>query len=97
MDEAKARISIIEHFADLEDPRIALKTEHKLIDVVVIAICAVICGADKWTQIEELGRTKQNWFRKFLELITVSGCIVTIDAMGCQRKKDSREDSRPRW
>lgn len=61
-------ITIIESFSELTEPRILKKTEHKLIDIIVIAICAVICGADKWTQIEEYGKTNQAWFKKFLEL-----------------------------
>jgi DDE_Tnp_1-associated len=64
----KNLITIQKHFSPLEDPRILLKTSHKLIDVIVIAICAVICGADTWTQIEEFGRTRMDWFRGFLEL-----------------------------
>lgn len=64
----KPFISISTYFSSLEDPRILLKTSHKLIDVVVISICAVICGADAWTQIEEFGKTRYNWFKGFLEL-----------------------------
>lgn len=61
-------ISIEKYFESLEDPRILLKNSHKLIDIIVIAICAVICGADTWTQIEEFGKTRQDWFKGFLEL-----------------------------
>ncbi|MGD9109234.1 MAG: ISAs1 family transposase [Gammaproteobacteria bacterium] len=62
------KISIIKCFADLSDPRMLKKTEHKLIDIIVVAICAVICGADKWTQIEEYGQINHEWFKRFLEL-----------------------------
>lgn len=62
------KVSIIKCFSDLSDPRILKKTDHKLIDIVVIAICAVICGADKWTQLEEYGKTNHKWFKKFLDL-----------------------------
>lgn len=62
------KVSIIKCFSGLSDPRIVKKTDHKLIDVIVIAICAVICGADKWTQIEEYGQSNHKWFKKFLEL-----------------------------
>lgn len=60
--------SILEHFSNLPDPRVQLKTRHKLIDIVVITICGVICGADCWTEIADYGRIKQQWFKKFLEL-----------------------------
>lgn len=61
-------VSIVEHFTDLEDPRIDRTKRHKLIDIIVIAICAVICGADSWVEIAEYGRAKLGWFRTFLEL-----------------------------
>ena len=41
--------SLTEHFALLEDPRAEHLTDHKLIDIIMIAICAVICGAESWT------------------------------------------------
>lgn len=61
-------ISIAKHFEPLKDPRMLLKTDHQLIDIIVISICAVIAGADKWTQIEEFAQTHEEWFKKFLEL-----------------------------
>jgi len=62
------RVSVIECFADLPDPRIDRNKEHKLIDIIVIAICAVIAGCEACTQIAEYGRRKESWLRKFLEL-----------------------------
>jgi predicted transposase YbfD/YdcC len=41
---------------------------HKLIDILVIAVCATICGAETWTEMEEFGEAKESWFRQFLEL-----------------------------
>lgn len=61
-------ISLQEAFASIEDPRIDRTREHKLIDILMIAVCAVISGAEGFTQIEEFGRSKQEWFRSFLEL-----------------------------
>jgi predicted transposase YbfD/YdcC len=61
--------SIIEHFSILPDPRVHVKkNEHKLIDIIVIAVCAVISAADNWTEIEEYGNAKKDWFATFLEL-----------------------------
>ena len=59
--------TIIEHFSELADPR-RYNRRHLLIDIVVIAICAVICGADDWVAVEEFGGAKQDWFAEFLEL-----------------------------
>jgi predicted transposase YbfD/YdcC len=60
--------TILEHFGKLSDPRVRLKTQHKLIDIVVITICGVICGADSWTEIANYGEIKRKWFEDFLEL-----------------------------
>jgi predicted transposase YbfD/YdcC len=64
----KPTVSISDHFADLEDPRIDRTKLHKLFDIITDAICAVICGADSWVEIEEFGNAKIDWFRTFLEL-----------------------------
>lgn len=64
-----AAAGIIEHFSTLPDPRIHVnKNEHKLIDIIVIAVCAVICGADNRTETEEYGNAKKDWFATFPEL-----------------------------
>jgi predicted transposase YbfD/YdcC len=55
-------------FADLTDPRTDHTLRHKLIDIVTIAILAVICGAEGWTDMEAFGKAKESWLRKFLEL-----------------------------
>ncbi len=55
-------------FADLEDPRMDRTKEHCLLDIVAIALCAVICGADSWVAVEEFGKAKQTWLRTFLAL-----------------------------
>lgn len=60
-------ISIETHFGELSDPRHHNK-KHKLIDIMTIAICATICGADTFKQIEDFGTAKIKWFKKFLEL-----------------------------
>jgi hypothetical protein len=64
----KPKITIADHFGQMEDPRIERTKQHKLIDIITIAICAVICGADTWVAIETYGRAKYEWLKKFLEL-----------------------------
>ena len=63
-----SHFTLQEHFAALPDPRMERTKRHHLLDLLVIAICAVICGADSWVAIEEWGRTKTAWLRTFLEL-----------------------------
>lgn len=60
--------SLAEHFAELEDPRAEHLTDHKLLDIIMIAICAVICGAESWTDVELFGNERLEWLKKFLEL-----------------------------
>jgi predicted transposase YbfD/YdcC len=60
--------SLEECFGDLPDPRVAGRCEHKLLDIIIIAVCGVLCGADSWVGIETVGRAKESWFREFLEL-----------------------------
>ncbi len=60
--------TIAEHFADLPDPRIERTRLHNLIDILTIALCAVIAGADSFADIETYGKAKEAWLRTFLEL-----------------------------
>lgn len=61
--------SIQAHFSTLPDPRRDdSRTHHKLPDMIVIAICAVICGADSWVSVESFGHAKFNYLSRFLEL-----------------------------
>jgi predicted transposase YbfD/YdcC len=62
-------LSLTTVFADLPDPRIETANKlHKLTDILVIATCAVIAGAEGWEDIAECGRSKEDFFRRFLEL-----------------------------
>jgi predicted transposase YbfD/YdcC len=61
-------LSLAHHFADLTDPRIDRSRLHELLDIVTIAICAVIAGADTWDDIEDFGKAKHDWLKTFLDL-----------------------------
>lgn len=62
-----AAASLKKHFDELTDPRRREPT-YPLINIVVIAVCAVICGADDFVAIARWGRTKRDWLAKFLDL-----------------------------
>jgi predicted transposase YbfD/YdcC len=66
--ESQSPQTLIEHFSNIDDPRIDRSKLHKLIDILVIAICATICGADGWEDFELFGNCKLDWFKSFLEL-----------------------------
>jgi predicted transposase YbfD/YdcC len=59
---------IRDHFAALTDPRCDRAKQHQLLDIVTIALCAVICGAEGWTDVEAFGQAKRPWLRTFLAL-----------------------------
>jgi predicted transposase YbfD/YdcC len=59
---------ILSHFDELTDPRMDRTKLHPLTDLVAIALCATICGAAGWADVERFGRMKADWFAKFLEL-----------------------------
>ena len=67
MCDTKA-LSIQEHFESLPDPRIDRQKRHNLIEIITITLCGALCGAEAWTHVEEFGKTKEDWFRTFLEL-----------------------------
>lgn len=67
-DPEMARASLIEVFGNIQDPRLNRKKRHDLVDIMVITICAVICGAEHWTEVEDFGHCKIRWFSSFLEL-----------------------------
>ena len=60
--------SIKKHFSKVPDPRLNRTKKHELIDIILIAICAVICGADSWVEVEIFGKSKIEWLKTFLEL-----------------------------
>jgi predicted transposase YbfD/YdcC len=83
--------SIIEHFSILRDPRIERHKKHKLVDIIVLAICAVLSGAEGWEAIEEYGYTKLEWLRKFIPLEngvpthdTIARVLSRVSAKGLQ-------------
>jgi predicted transposase YbfD/YdcC len=60
--------ALLRLFEEVDDPRMERCKLHRLSDILFITLCAVICGADEWTEIELFGRAKFDWLRTFLEL-----------------------------
>lgn len=82
---------LLEHFKDLEDPRAEHLLEHQLLDIIGLTICAVICGADSWVDIEHYGKAKQAWLSGFLALPngipshdTIARLFAALDPSGLQ-------------
>lgn len=68
--EAFPAASLCDHVAALKDPRVDRTKQHHVLDLLTIAICAIICGADGWVEIEAFGNANLPWFRTFLDLAT---------------------------
>ncbi len=64
----KPLTSINECFGDIDDPRVEGRCDYPLIEVITIAICAVIAGANGWTDVETFGKSKEAWLKQFLKL-----------------------------
>lgn len=62
------KLSLVAHFAVIIDPRVERTKDHKLVDVLVIAICTLLCGGESFYDMEEFGDAKFEWFKTFLEL-----------------------------
>jgi predicted transposase YbfD/YdcC len=59
--------TISDHFGAIEDPR-KYNIQHELVDIITIAICAIICGAENWVDVEQYGKSKYDWLRQFIRL-----------------------------
>jgi len=68
-DKSKlARTSLVAHFARVPDPRINRRREHDLIDILVIAVCTLLCAGETFNDMEDFGKAKRDWFSTFLKL-----------------------------
>jgi predicted transposase YbfD/YdcC len=68
MQDTHPKLSLIQHFKNLPDPRINRSKEHELIDVLTIAICTLLCAGESFNDMEDFGKAKEDWFRTFLTL-----------------------------
>ena len=57
----RPKYRLVEHFTEIDDPRIERTKRHKLIDILTIAILGVICGADGWAGMESFSKAKHQW------------------------------------
>ena len=61
-------LNLLTHFQALPDPRTARTPEHPLNDILVIAVCTLICGGEGFNDMEDFGQAKHDWFKTFLQL-----------------------------
>jgi predicted transposase YbfD/YdcC len=68
MQNSHPQCSLIEHFRTLTDPRVERTKQHDLLDILVIAICTLLCGGESFNDREDFGHAKRAWFATFLKL-----------------------------
>ena len=66
-------------FSSLKDPRIYRTKLHNLLDIILLSICAVLCGAETWIDIAEFGQARQDWLKTFMQL---PNAIPSHDTIG---------------
>jgi predicted transposase YbfD/YdcC len=66
--EKNSRIDLMFHLSQLEDPRSGENTRHKFVEILFISVCAIISGCECWTEFEDYGNAKKEWFKSFLQL-----------------------------
>jgi len=89
--------TIGKHFADLEDPRVDRTKLHPLLDIITVAICAVICGADTWVEVEDYGKAKEEWLKGFLQLPNGIPSHDTFGRVFASLDPEQFEDCFLRW
>ena len=70
-------------FAQVEDPPMERTKLHRLLDILILTICGVICGAEGWVEIEEFGKAKEAWFTELLQLPNGIPSHATVAASLC--------------
>lgn len=61
-------LAVSQYVATVKDPQIVRTTDQAVLDMIIITLCAVICGADSWVAMGEFGTTKRDWLETFLDL-----------------------------
>lgn len=66
--EDRAAYDFVSHFSVLPDPRVNRRKRRSLESILFIALCGVLCGVESWVEMEEFGKTRKEWFKKFIDL-----------------------------
>lgn len=68
MQTPQPKLSLIEHFKTLPDPRVNRTKDHELVDVLTIGVCTLLCAGESFNDMEDFGHAKEEWFKTFLSL-----------------------------
>ncbi len=68
MKSTQFSLSLVAHLKSIEDPRVDRTRDHELIDILVIAVCTLLCAGETFNDMEDFGHAKHAWFKTFLTL-----------------------------
>ncbi|QQE64471.1 ISAs1 family transposase [Leptolyngbya sp. BL0902] len=88
---------LLNHFESLEDPRTPYLIEHRLLDIIGLTICAVVCGAESWVEVEAYGQSKAAWLKTFLALPSGIPSHDTISRLFAQLDPDQLQGCFLSW
>jgi len=94
---AKQALSLVKCFQEIEDHRVDRTKKHRLIDILCLAVIAVIGGAEGWEEIEEFGKQKEEWLKRFLHLSNGIPSHDTISRLFRRLKPEAFQDCFARW
>lgn len=89
--------TVSEHFSGVEDPRVACLVTHPLINIMTITLCAVIAGADNWSEVATFGEGKKEWLAKFLDLSAGTPSHDTFSLVFARLNPEQLQDSFISW
>lgn len=89
--------TVSEHFSGVEDPRVACLVTHPLINIMTITLCAVIAGADNWSEVATFGEGKKAWLGKFLDLSEGTPSHDTFSLVFARLNPEQLQDSFISW
>src|SRR2546428_12355611 len=96
-DDDRPTASLLEYFASVADPRIDRSRLHPLTSVLVLSLCAVVCGADSFVAIEHFGRAREAWLKTFLDLPNGIPSHDTIGRIFALLDPKALEEAFRRW
>ena len=71
MKKQKKNSGLVDFLKEVPDPRVERTREHKLIDILVIGVCCLICGGEGFNDMEVFGKSKREWFSQFVFFILI--------------------------
>jgi predicted transposase YbfD/YdcC len=89
--------TVSEHFSGVEDPRVACLVTHPLINIMTITLCAVIAGADNWSEVATFGEGKKEWLAKFLDMSEGTPSHDTFSLVFARLNPEQLQDSFISW